>query len=281
MTTKLFRKRRYKISKILFWSLLISLLAGACASKEKMLVKDGLTLVYRDKDKGGRDISKMSLNHPVDLTEDNVRRHLVLLTYEDMALMGNKKFVFTKNDIDILSPLLTKAFTHAPANSFIHFDFESENGTTKVDTFASQEKIHWRISMINNKKFSNSPQTNWRDGFTWRLLPRQGQRFFYTENLIGKKTNYNWILANLNPPKAYRKSAKDKKTSPTRLTREPVNNQAVKHSKRNTSKRGSSQSKSDPTLEEKLQLLKNLHNKGLINDNEYEHKRKELVDNFF
>ena len=76
----------------------------------------------------------------------------------------------------------------------------------------------------------------------------------------------NWIVAKLNLPKPDRvKTIKKRKTK--------------KSSKKRSAKKSKPQPvKENPELEKKLKLLKNLHDKKLIDDNEYKEKRRELLD---
>jgi hypothetical protein len=203
------------------------------------------------------------------MPESDVRSHLESLMFEELSLFGKTKYVFLPEDIDRIARLLTKALQHVPQHKIIHYELETSGGTTKGDIFASKELIHWRFSSIKGMGFYLRSYTGW-DNANWRMVPQSGQRYHATTNLIGSLVQENWIIAKLVPSKT---SNRPKHKNP-------------RHSKNKTKARprapaieADSPAKiSDPALEEKLQFLKDLYEKNLINEKEYDQKRKELLD---
>ena len=98
-------------------------------------------------------------------------------------------------------------------------------------------------------------------GSTWRLIPQKGQALFTSQKLLGTKTWDNWIVAELKLPE---KKSREKKKSKKRAakTKKIAPAEAI------------------PELEEKLKFLKQLEEKGLIDNKEYKRKRKNLLDQY-
>jgi hypothetical protein len=203
------------------------------------------------------------------MSESDVRSHLEALMFEELSLFGKEKYVFLPEDIDRIARLLTKALKHVPSHKIIHYELETSLGTTKGDIFASKELIHWRFSSIKGMGFSLRSYTGWGNT-NWRMVPQSGQKYHATTNLMGSRAQENWVIANLAPKKTTKRPAqknsrlsKNKTTDPSRAPAIAANSPAKI---------------SDPALEEKLQFLKDLHDKNLVNEKEYDQKRKELLD---
>lgn len=243
------------------------LISGCASTPEKSLKTEGFTLSYKDKTSAnnkGSSINKIRLAHPVKISESDVRSHLESLMFEEMSLFGKKKYVFLPEDIDRIARLLTKALRHVPSHKIIHYELETSEGTTEGDIFASKELIHWRFNSIKGKGFSLR-STGWGNA-NWKLAPQSGQRLHETTSVMGSRAQGNWIISKIVPTKTIARPRK--KTE--RKTRTPLRT----HKKETDLP----ENNSNPVLEEKLQLLKDLHEKNLIDEKEYDQKRKELLD---
>ena len=244
------------------------LIFGCASPPEKTLKTKGFTLSYRDKASAnikfeGSSIDKIRLAHPLKMPESDVRGHLESLMFEELSLFGKKKYVFNSEDIDRIARLFTKALQHVPSHKIIHYELETSGGTTEGDIFASKGSIHWRFNSINGRGFSLRSN---RGNTKWRLAPQPGQRYYETTNLMGSHAQENWVIANLVPAKMKarpRKKTKRKNKAPPRAPEKDTDLPAKS---------------SDPALEEKLQFLKELYDKNLIDEKEYDQKRKELLD---
>jgi len=87
---------------------------------------------------------------------------------------------------------------------------------------------------------------------------------------MGSRAQENWIIATLVPSKTSKRPkhknpqySKNKTNAPSRAPAIDADSPAKI---------------SDPALEEKLQFLKDLHEKNLIDEKEYDQKSKELLD---
>ena len=254
---------KHHLVSILIMALYSGLISGCASTPEKTLKTEGFTLSYKDKSSA----NKIRLAHPVNIPESDVRIHLDSLVYEELSLLGKKKYVFLPEDIDRIARLLTKALRHAPKNKIIHYELETSAGTTEGDIFASKDYIHWRFNLIKGKGFSLKSSAGWGNA-NWRLAPQSGQRYHETSSIMGSRDQKNWILAKLVPSKTKtrpRQKTKSKATAPSRTPAKETDLPAKS---------------SNPVLEEKLQFLKDLHEKNLIDEKEYDQKRKELLDSY-
>ena len=81
----------------------VLVLAGCTSTHKsagkKLNAKD-LTLTYIDKAQAGAEIKELTLQHPLLITERQMVFHMVALTYENYALLGKARPVFTKDDIN-------------------------------------------------------------------------------------------------------------------------------------------------------------------------------------
>lgn len=243
------------------------MISGCTSTPEKKFKTKGFTLSYRNKSSAGSPINKMQLAHPLKMSEPDIRSHLESLMFEELSLFGNKKIVFLSQDIDRIARLLTKAIQHVPSNKIIHYELETPKGTTAGDVFVSKQKIHWRFNSINGMTFSGRAYTGWGNA-NWRMVPQTGQKYHAVHRVLGVQAQENWIMAELIPSKInFRQKgpplSKDRTKAPSR---EPEGTPPAKSL--------------DPALEEKLQLLKNLYEKNLIDEKEYEQKKKELLSTY-
>ena len=263
-----------KYNQPLVLILVLTLCSGmtpGCASKpEKKLKTKGFTLSYRDKTSAkdkfsvGSSIKSIQLFHPLKMSEPDVRSHLESLMYKELSLLGKKKSVFIPQDVDRITRLLTKALHHVPSDKIIHYKLETTRGNTEGDIFASKKHIHWRLISINGMTFSARTYTGWGNA-NWKMVLQSGQSYHVVNRIMGTRTQENWIMAKLVPSKIksgqknYQLNGEKKALSKTPDDTIPTKSL-------------------DPALEGKLQFLKDLNEKNLINEKEYEQKRKELLD---
>lgn len=258
-------------------ALVASLIFTGCSSTQKSAGKkldaEGFTLKYIDKGQAGAEIRELNLQHPLSITERQMVFHMVALTYENHSLLGKPGPIFTKEDIKKSMRLLTKALTKVHSQNIIGFEVESEEGLTQGELFASEGKLHWRFFQIRGIKHSLTRNQMTRYGTAWKIVPKKGQKFHVTDKLLGAKQWTNWIEAKIDlpAPENLRIGSKNKKRSSpgTAQSRPPA-----------SQPRTTAPQKSTTDLEEKLKFLKHLHENQLIDQREYEQKRKDLLDQY-
>jgi hypothetical protein len=258
-----------------FWAtlaaLLVSIFFQGCATiKEKKLEKEGLTLIYRHQTQAGPAFAKLQLNHPIKISEDDFRNHLYSLQYEELSLLGKKKYTISLSDLKDTTKILTKAVNRMAAENILVFELETSRGRTVGEIFRTENNLNFRFRSIKGIEFS-SASFGGGGGTSWRMVPVGGQRYRVTKKLLGSSTQENWMVAKMVLPKISRRLSKEQIS---KVTKTPA-----------IQPRTPSASKNLPTgnnqdLEKKLQFLKDLRDKDLIDDSEYELKRKELLDSF-
>ncbi|HKI50298.1 MAG TPA: SHOCT domain-containing protein [Desulfobacteria bacterium] len=263
----------------LFAVILIALVFAGCTSTQnsagKTLTTEDFKLTYTDKALAGSETNELTLQHPLSISERQMVFQMVSLNYENYSLLGKAGPVFTKEDIKRTKHLLTKALNKAHPQNIISFEVESEDGTTQGQLFASEGKLHWRFFEIRGVKYSLTRNQMVRYGTAWRMVLKKGQKFHVTHKLLGDKQWTNWIEAKIDLPAPENlKTARPKNDSPTGSGQSAP-------PPRTSSPRTTVPGKNTTELAEKLKSLKYLYENQLINKQEYEQKRKDLLDQNF
>ncbi len=251
-------------------TLLLGLIAGCSLTRERKLRGKGFTLMFKSKSAGGYALADIKLTS-VQVSEGEILRQLRSIRYEELALFGKKKAVFTHEQANRIGRLIAKALNKSSANKIIYYELDTPGGTTEGNVFANGKVLNWRFSSIHGREFS-------KGGTNWRLLPGSGQRYHTTGRLLGQEARENWIQVALSRNSAkelrdereYRDRILSRKTKKQhRVRAEPSKKQAPTRNK-----------PLDTELEKKLQFLKSLYEKNLVNEEEYNRKRKELLDTY-
>ena len=271
-------RRRLKVPFAV--AILIALALTGCSSTQKSagktLTTEGFTLTYIDKAQAGSEINELVLQHPLSISERQMVFHMVALSYENNSLLGKTGPVFTKEDIQKTKHLLTKALNKAHSQNILRFEVESEGGITEVELFASGGKLHWRFFEIQGVKHSLTRNQMTRYGTAWRMVLKKGQKFHATKTLLGAKQSTNWIEAKIDLP-----APENLKTArPKSNDLNPGTAQSVPPASQSNLPQTVTPEKGGTDLEEKLQLLKRLHEKQLINQQDYEKRQKDLLDQY-
>ena len=251
--------------------LLCPCLFTGCLTPEKRLKKDQLTITYLPQSSFEAEIKKLRLQHPIKISTEQTTNHLLSLHYEELSLLGKKKYIFSSNDVLEIAPLITKALNRMRTDKVLHYEVETPSGKTAGSIFRSKGKINWRFKTINGSNFSNTSFAQSR-GSTWQLLPKNGQRFHKEHTILGNDQKKNWILSDLVLPVQSKRAFK--LGSPKKTSR----GKSLKSSKQKAPTSPPNREKGD--FEKRLQFLKSLRDKKLINDAEYKNKKVELLKQF-
>ena len=107
------------------------------------------------------------------------------------------------------------------------------------------------------------------------MVPQPGQKYQAVQKLLGPQAQENWIFAELQPSSKRQKNARQKN-----LQSDPSKSRSDVPSRESANNRHSPSKGPNLVLEEKLEFLKDLHEKNLIDEKEYNQKRKELLDTY-
>ena len=251
--------------------LLCSCLFIGCSTPEKRLKKEQLTITYLPQSSFDTEIKKLRFQHPVKISLEQATNHLLSLHYEELSLLGKKQYVFSTNDALEIAPLITKALNRMRAGKALHYEVQTPKGATAGTIFRAKGKINWRFDAVNGRNFSNTGFPGFK-GSSWQLLPKNGQYFNKEHTVLGNEQKKNWIISDLELPV---QSKRDLKLGLLKKTSEKSPPQSSKQ-KAPTSPPSSEKKK----FEKRLQFLKGLRDKKLIDDDEYKHKKTELLEQF-
>jgi hypothetical protein len=255
--------------EIIFF-LACSCLLISCSAPEKRLTKDQLTISYPSQVSLDREIRKHLLNHPIKISAEQVANHLFSFQYKPAGFLGKKRYVFSPNDVIEITPIITKALNRMTHYKVLHYEVEAPRGKTAGIIFRAKGKINWRFEAINGSHFLTTGLHN--GGSSWVLIPKNGQKFHKERTLLGNDWEGNWVISNLELPiksKRGRKLGLLKKISKPSTHKRSPRKETVSHTR-----------SGEKGFEKRLQFLKELRDKQLIDDDEYVHKKKELLKQF-
>ena len=251
---------------IIFFFICATLLTS-CSAPQKRLEKDRLTLIYLQKSEFTSTSNKLMMQHPIKISNEQTVNHLISMRYEQLSLLGNKRYIFSSNDVLEITPLITKALNRMKTSKVLYYEVENPEGKTAGTIFQNRGKINWIFEAIKGMSFSNSGLPGNR-GSIWVLLPNNGQKYSQEHSILGNNQQQNWIVSKLDLAKNSRRVLKSRlqKISPKKRPLASHDRKELKHINSN-----------QVELKKRLQFLKDLHNKQLIDDNEYAQKKKELL----
>jgi hypothetical protein len=224
---------------------------------EKSAIK--VNLGYKSKSHGNFDIKKFKLNHPIKISQAEIISHLVSLRFKGTFLGNQEEPVFSEPEVKKLAPLLMKTFAGANSNKIIHFEFKNEKGITSGDIFSFRKYLNWRFDSIHGEDFYQKNNVREWNVFAWKLIPQEGQLYFKSSAEKGKRIQRNWIVAKLHPPISKQNRGENGESSVS-------------------VERDSTNKNFNPELEKKLEHLKYLHDKKLLNEDEYKTQQNKLFD---
>jgi hypothetical protein len=262
------KTKAYYLSNLgIIFFLTCTTLLTSCSVPQKRLEKDRLTLRYLQKSEFTLTSNKLRMQHPIKISNAQVVNHLLSMSYEELSLLGNKKYIFSSNDVLEIAPLITKRLNRMKASKVLYYEVENPKGKTAGTIFQNKGKINWVFETIKGINFLNSNKPRNR-GSTWVLLPNNGQEYSKEHSILGNNQQQNWIVSKLNLATKSRRVLKSRLQKKT-----PKKRSIASHDRKELKHINSNQVQ----LKKKLKFLKDLHNKKLIDDNEYAQKKKELL----
>ena len=262
------KTKTYYLSNLgIIFFLIFTALLTSCSTPQKRLEKDKLTLIYLQKSKFTLTSDKLKMQHPIKISNDQVGNHLLSMRYEELSLLGKKKYIFSSKDVLEIAPLIKKALNRMKASKILYYEVESPKGKTTGTIFQNRGKINWIFESIKGMRFSNNNGPG-NTGSTWVLLPNNGQKYSKKHSILGNNQQKNWIVSKLNLATKSRRALKSS------LQRKSIKKRFGSRHEREKQKGVNS---NQAELKKRLKFLKELHDKQLINDNEYDQKKKKLL----
>jgi hypothetical protein len=177
------------------------------------------------------------------------------------TFIGNKEEpVFSVSEIQALAPILFKAFGGVSPEKIIRIQLKSLGGITSGEIFSFKKYLNWRFDSIRGETFLQKNNVRGWNIFSWEMMPKNGQLYF--KSGTDKRIQKNWIISKLKLPISGQGNMDNRRSIDT-LQKEPSENNI------------------NPKLEEKLEHLKYLFDKELINEEEYKNQQKKIFDELF
>jgi hypothetical protein len=222
--------------------------------------KGKVKITFRSQFHENSNLTHLKLNHPIRISQAEIINHMVALRSKGTFLGNKEEPIFSVPEVQSLAPVLFKAFGSVGPEKIIRIQLKSVGGITSGDIFSFKKYLNWRFDSIRGETFLQKNNVRGWNIFSWEMMPNKGQRFFKTGT--DKRIQKNWVISKLKLPLSDRKNMDNQRSVDT-LQKEPSGNNI------------------NPKLEEKLEHLKYLYDKQLINEEEYKTQQKKIFDELF
>jgi len=222
--------------------------------------KGKVKITFRSQFYENSNLTHLKLNHPIKISQAEIINHMVTLRSKGTFLGNKEEPVFAVSEIQTLVPALFKAFGRVDPEKIIRIQLKSVGGITSGDIFSFKKYLNWRFDSIRGETFLQKNNVRGWNIFSWEMMPKKGQRYF--KSGADKRIQKNWIISKLKLPISDRENMDNQRSIDT-LQKEPSGNNI------------------NPKLEEKLEHLKYLYDKQLINEEEYKNQQKNIFDELF
>ena len=226
------------------------------AGSKKSIIK----ITFRSQFYENSNLTHLKLNHPIKISRAEIINHMVSLKSKGTFIGNKEEPVFSVSEIQTLAPILFKAFGGVSPEKIIRIQLKSVGGITSGDIFSFKKYLNWRFDSIRGETFLQKNNVRGWNIFSWEMMPKNGQLYF--KSGTDKRIQKNWIISKLKLPISGQGNMDNRRSVDT-LQKEPSENNI------------------NPKLEEKLEHLKYLYDKELINEEEYKNQQKKIFDELF
>jgi hypothetical protein len=225
------------------------------------LKKNKVQIKFRSQFYGNSNLTNLKLNHPIKISVAEIVNHMVSLKFKGTFIGDKEKSVFSVSEVQILAPILFKAFGEVSPDKTIRIQLKSGGGITSGDIFSFKKYLNWRFDSIRGETFLQKNNVRSWNIFSWEMTPKNGQLYFKSGK--DKRIQKNWIISKLKLPITGQENMDNQRSFDT-LQKEPSENNNI-----------------NPKLEEKLKHLKYLYDKELIDEEEYKKQQKNIFEELF
>ena len=222
--------------------------------------KNKVKITFRSQFYENSNLTHLKLNHPIQISQAEIINHMVALRSKGTFLGNKEEPVFSVSEIQTLAPILFRAFGGVGPEKIIRMQLKSVGGITSGDIFSFKKYLNWRFDSIRGETFLQKNNVRGWNIFSWKMMPKNGQLYF--KSRTDKRIQKNWIISKLKLPISGQGNMDNRRSFDT-LQKEPSENNI------------------NPKLEEKLEHLKYLYDKELINEEEYKNQQKKIFDDLF
>lgn len=217
-------------------------------------------------------------NHPFRLKPEVLEEQLRSFQYKGLALLSKTRKVFPEPVEKQIISLILIALDKARPEEIVKFAYNQKGvGATSGDVFITGNKIHWRFQEISGKEYSVHGSRDWLD--SWKLVLDKDQKFHGSKGLMGASPARNWIIMPVEaseasaPPPSVLEEGKEEAAEATDDETLPA--------RKVIREKPAPASGGDEELEKALSRLKKLREKDLITEEDYNKKKKELLEKGF
>jgi len=243
---------------------------------------------------GSKEATELQLNHPYTFSEDQMADILRSIRFNRRALFSQKvktRHVYEEEYIEKYTPLLVKAFKEVGPKEVVYFSLAQQrplfiirnDRLTSVRMWVSGQELHIDFLKTEAKLQGDYKQRTQQGrrliedskGLRISLEPQEGQKFAFDssdEIILDLSANWEAIVTKI--------EAEEKRI------KEQMELEKAKGSRKKKIAKQQAQSQRPPvsekdrkTAEERLGELKKLKDKGLINEQDYERKKQEILEN--
>jgi hypothetical protein len=237
-----------------FYFLLFPEISFAVKKPENSLQISVVSKLFKENDK---EKYKLQTLQPYWLDPTTLMKAMSSLAYQKRGVSwSNKRRVFITSIIRDLAPRIVKQFTRVNADERVFFKLKNPSGKTVLegDTFMANDGMHWRMTVI--QKIRRKVDDFSVSGESWRLVPLRNQGYKTKQRYKGLIEDItNWIVVKQIQP------------DPKRiLTPSPARKKDEIH-----------QLPAPLDIKERLRILEDLKKEGMVDDEEYKNKRREIL----
>ncbi len=256
------------------------------------IFNEGKTYIRLEELKSTKGASKTSLDHPQYLSKDTLASVLSSIYFKEKGIKGwsKEQYVFHESELLKLTPHIADAFIRASPSQYILVNSNYTKGKMLVKSdvytifglFVSSDKLNVVFSRIQyesiinkgrdkTKKFGDSGGTAFVDPFSitknpfWEINIRSGQRL--------KKGHDNWLIIDLEKDAFAKKEDHEKKVTPS----DKQEGSKTTGTGEITSGRPLKGVQSRMSIKDQLLELKELETTGLIDNEDYEIRKAEIL----
>jgi hypothetical protein len=238
------------------------------------------------------------LDHP-HMFEPGVLESVMRLLYftpVETAAWSNKRPIFPEKNVQEAAPLIRKAFLKAKPYQKIQFRIQTEKGVTAGDAFILDGALNWIFQLIEDTpQFDEFYNINEFEGETswprnWVLVLQEGQHYYGSKLLPQLAAEKFWVVMDL-PPNSGKSTALQPPGIPSetehkslmerlRLLGELKDEGLISEEDFQGKLRTlvDEENATVPDSKDRLRFLKELRDKGAISEGEYKHKVHELLE---
>ncbi len=292
---------------MIFTAFLALSLAGCGANLQKGANSNVKSVIWTNQDQfvriesQDRDSIMVSANdHPAKLSANLIRKTLGSL---EVQFQGEEKPVpiFSQEELEILGEPISRGLAQAEPNEDITFAIAGiHQGRTSQDIstyrlFVQDDRLNLIIGTLHQKYTGDmallipGSRKYTPHSINWTIEPRVGMKHKTNGALTSDVvTRYDWLI--LNPtPDTFREAAQiwedsaEFESEQHRMQQKIQKmEQSIEQIKRTSTTGTPMTAPAVPTelnkIEQRLQVLQQLKNKGLINDDEFRSKKQEILD---